>query len=201
MHPLRSLLACLSVSILVGGEVSPQGARLAARYDAMEVERLWLPGHPIDWRTGDPVSDRHWTTHCSAFVAAACERLGLYVLRPPEHRQARLATAQAEWMRQCGPEQGWRPVASPFEAQAFANQGLVVLALLASPDPKRSGHAALVRPSAKPEALLEAEGPQVIQAGAENAASTSLKQGFRHHRGARVSARECRVEFFVHELP
>jgi len=174
---------------------------LAAQYDGMGVERLWLPGHKIDWRTGEIRSDRPGKTHCSAFLAAACERLGVYILRPPEHGQALLANAQVQWLRRSGPDQGWRPVASPFKAQDLANDGKVVAVLYESPDPRKSGHAALVRPSDKSDALLATEGPQVTQAGAENAASTSLKQGFRHHPGAWASAREYRVEFFVHDLP
>jgi len=69
-----------------------------------------------------------------------------------------------------------------------------------SPDPARSGHAALVRASAKSDAELEAEGPQIVQAGARNADSTTVEQGFRHHRGAWVSARDFRVQFFAHPL-
>jgi hypothetical protein len=167
----------------------------------MEVESHWLPGHQIHWRTGEIRSDRPGKTHCSAFLAAACERLGIYLLRPPEHGQALLANAQAQWLRRSGPGRGWRPVDSPFRAQELVNAGQVVVAMYESPDPGKSGHAALVRPSDKSDALVETEGPQVTQAGAENAASTSLKQGFRHHPGAWVSARQYRVEFFVHDRP
>jgi len=197
MLRLRAVLACLGAVVLMAGEVTPQGEHLAAQYDAMGVERLWLPGHPVDWQTGVWLSQRRGRTHCSAFAAAACARLGIYLLRPPEHGQDFLATAQGEWLRASG--EAWHPVPSPFQAQELANQGVVVLAVYPSPDPRRSGHVALVRPSDKPDELLASEGPQVIQAGAENAASTSLRQGFRHHRGAWNSARDYRVEFYSHD--
>ena len=58
-----------------------------------------------------------------------------------------------------------------------------------------------LRASDKSQALLEAEGPQIIQAGAENATSTSVKEGFHHHRGAWFSARDYQVVFFAHALP
>jgi hypothetical protein len=92
-------------------------------------------------------------------------------------------------------------VASPFRAQELANQGQVVVVMLPSPDPRKSGHAALVRASDKSEALLEAEGPQIVQAGARNADSTSVKEGFRHHRGAWVSGHDYAVQFFAHPAP
>jgi hypothetical protein len=196
---LRAWLACLAFPALLAGPVTPEGALLAARYDAMDVEHHWLRGHQVDWRTGDPKPDRAGSTHCSEFIAAACERLGAYVLRPPEHGAKFLASAQAEWLGRSGPALGWRPVDSPFKAQELANQGRIVLVLYESPDPRKSGHAALVRPSDKADAVIAEEGPQVTQAGGENAASTSLRQGFRFHRGAWVSAREYKVVFFVHE--
>ncbi|MGA2083215.1 MAG: hypothetical protein ABSH53_21780 [Holophaga sp.] len=196
------LIAGLWAALLQAAPVSPQGLRLAAAYDAMDVEHHWLPGQRIDWRSGDPAVPAHLgKTHCSAFVAAACERLDIYILRPPEHGEVKLANAQAAWLAGEGADRGWRPVGSPREAQELANQGQVVVAVYASPNPERSGHIALVRPADKPEALLEEEGPQVVQAGAENAASASLKVGFRHHREAWASDKDFRVSFYVHAGP
>jgi hypothetical protein len=166
----------------------------------MDVEHHWLAGTHVDWRTGEPDRGRPDKTHCSAFVAAACERLGIYILRPPDHGQVHLASAQALWLESEGANRGWKPVASPWEAQELANAGNVVVAVFPSPDPAKAGHAALVRPSSKSAARVAAEGPQVIQAGAENAASISLEKGFRHHRGAWSSARDFQVRFFTHAL-
>src|SRR5690349_14250421 len=73
------------------GPIAPAGTRLARFLDASKVTELWQPGWHVDWQTGE--SDRSTPggpeakTHCSAFVAAMAERLGVYVLRPPQHPQ------------------------------------------------------------------------------------------------------------------
>ena len=197
----RWILPICCSCILVAGEITPAGTRLALRYDAMEVESHWLAGHHVDWRTGDPDSGKPGKTHCSSFVAAACERLGIYILRPPEHGHKNLANAQSRWLAEEGGRQGWTPVASPLEAQRLANTGEVVVVVFPNPDPLVSGHIALVRPSVKPEAALRGEGPQIIQAGGTNFASISVKQGFRRHRGAWLNAAKHHVGFYVHDLP
>jgi hypothetical protein len=197
----RCFFPFLLAACLCAGGVTPQGAQLTERFAAMDVEHHWLPGHRLaDWRTGAP-DPRPGHTHCSAFLAAACERLGIDMLHPPEHGENYLATAQVDWLKAEGPKHGWTQVDSPFRAQELANQGQVVVVLYPSPDPLKSGHAALVRASDKSQALLEKEGPQIIQAGAENATSTSVMVGFRHHRSAWFSAREYQVLFFAHALP
>lgn len=201
MHPIRRFAPFLAAALLFAGEPTPQGLQLAARFDAMEVEHHWLPGSHVNWQTGDPDSWQAGKTHCSAFVAAACERLGVYILRPPEHSQVHLATAQAEWLQREGMSHGWEPVATPFQAQELANQGQLVVAVFPSPDPARAGHVALVRASAKPDALIEREGPQIIQAGGENSSSLDLQTGFRRHPGAWNSAGDNRIRFYVHALP
>ena len=197
----RYLTPLLLASCLCAGEVTPPGAQLTERFVAMDVEHHWLPGHRLaDWRTGEAAA-RKGSTHCSAFLAAACERIGIDMLHPPEHGEAFLATAQTEWLRGEGRAHGWTPVDSPFLAQDLANQGQVVVVMFPSADPARSGHAALVRASAKGRAELEEEGPQIIQAGGRNATSTTVKEGFRQHRGAWVSAHEYQVLFFAHAGP
>ena len=191
----------LAALCLLAGPVDPGGAALAERFSAMDVEHHWLPGHRLaDWRTGEPAA-RKGSTHCSAFLAAACERIGVAMLHPPEHGENFLATAQTDWLRQEGPKHGWTPVDSPSRAQELANQGQVVVVMFPSPDPRKSGHAALVRACDKSGALLEAEGPQIIQAGARNAESISVREGFRHHPGAWVSGRDYTVQFFAHAPP
>jgi hypothetical protein len=198
MLPLAIVLALTTP--LESSEIAPAGLRLAERYDSMDVEHHWLPGRRVDWRTGDPDSGKPGKTHCSAFVAAACERLGIYILRPPQHGQVDLANAQQDWLLKEGKTQGWKPVNSPYEAQRLANEGKIVVAVYADPTPNKPGHVALVRPSDKSETLIQHEGPQIIQAGARNASSTSLKEGFRHHPGAWRSANDYRVMFFAHEF-
>lgn len=94
----------LSVTCAMANEmhVSPQGKALTQMLDSMQVEDRWLAGRHINWKTGLPdgrpyaKSGAH--THCSAFVAAAAYRLGIYILRPPEHSQVLLANAQVDWL-------------------------------------------------------------------------------------------------------
>jgi hypothetical protein len=193
-----AVASILQLSVLVAG-LPEAGQALASRYDAMDVEHHWLAGQHVAWRTGDPDSGKSDKSHCSAFVAATCERLGIYILRPPEHGQVHLATAQADWLRQEGGRFGWKRVDSPATAQELANQGKVVVAAFGSQDPDKPGHIALVRPFEKPASLLDSEGPQVTQAGMENAASASLKEGFRHHRRAWVNSTAFQVEFYCHD--
>lgn len=181
-------------------EITPAGAKLAALLDAMGVEHLWDPGKSVAWKTGKPLDKqpevRKGNTHCSAFVAAACLRADVYILRPPEHSTKLLANAQAEWLAGAGAEKGWQPVPSAVEAQRRANQGDLVVAVFREANAERPGHIAIVRPSDKSEASIREEGPQIIQAGATNANSTSLVVGFKHHKGAWPNG----VRFYVHAI-
>jgi hypothetical protein len=187
--------------VLLASELGPVGIHLAAQYDTLDVEHRWLPGHPIDWRTGVWVSNKVAKTHCSAFAAAACERLGIYLLRPPEHAQKNLANAQFHWLAEAGLEQGWAPVDSPFQAQQLANEGQMVVGVFLNPNPAKSGHIALVRPSDKPTIVIQTEGPQIIQAGRTNHASTSVKIGFHLHRGAWINSDNHQIRFYAHPVP
>jgi hypothetical protein len=176
-------------------EINGAGKRLEAVLDDMNVERLWLAGEPISWRTGqlDPRGHQE-ATHCSAFAAAACARLGVYILRPPDHSQNLLANAQNLWLKSAGARLGWRPVPTWLEAQQLANQGVVVVASFRNPNPHKPGHIAIVRPSDKSDELVAQEGPQLTQAGRNNARSISLKQGFLHHQDAIA---HNQIEFFA----
>src|SRR4051812_9550896 len=101
---MRRLLKALLVLPLVAARltfaspITAEGEKLIAALDAMHVEEHWIAGAIVDWRTGDPtgqvITDTGKHTHCSQFAAAACERLGTYLLRPPEHRGTLLANAQ-----------------------------------------------------------------------------------------------------------
>src|SRR5215831_2839573 len=83
------------------GPVTEPGKRLLGVLEGMNVETLWLSHQHINWETGEPDKGEDYTgpgrsTHCSAFAAAVGKRLGIYMLRPPEHGQILLASAQAE---------------------------------------------------------------------------------------------------------
>jgi hypothetical protein len=192
-------LSCLP-TLLLASNITTEGNQLAAFYDTMDVEHHWLPGQHVNWRTGCSDTGRSDKTHCGAFVASACEQLGIYILRPPQHGQIHLASAQAAWLRRDGRKEGWFPVDNPIQAQLLANQGNVVVAVFESPNPDRPGHIVLIRPSTKSEASIQSEGPQIIQAGEENKNSTTLKDGFCHHKGAWISANQYAVLFFAHNL-
>jgi LmbE family N-acetylglucosaminyl deacetylase len=169
----------------------------------MNVESLWLAREHVNWETGEPDKGADYEgpgnhSHCSAFTAAAAKRLGVYLLRPPEHGQVLLANAQADWISSAAAQKsGWESVSDMREAQRLANQGNLVLALFHSPDKHVPGHVAIVRPSEKSLKALREDGPQIIQAGNQNYASTNVRIGFRNHPGAWPE----RVLYYVHTLP
>jgi hypothetical protein len=191
----------LPTAILQGQEITAEGKMLAAALDNMNVEQLWLSKRYVNWKTGQalkkPVTDGKPHTHCSAFVAAACMKLNVYILRPPEHKETLLANAQYDWLRQEGASNGWKAVSSPYEAQRLANQGYLVVATFKEANSKKSGHIAIVRPNTRSTSQIQKEGPEIIQAGMTNFNSTSLKEGFGHHPAA---WRDRQVRFYAHAL-
>jgi hypothetical protein len=184
-----------------GAEITTEGKQLARVLDRLDVEHLWLSKRYVNWKTGEPldrpVTDGKPHTHCSQFVAAACMKLGVYILRPPEHSATLLANAQFDWLGRAGKQKGWFAVQTADRAQRLANRGYLVVAAYKSRDPKKSGHIAIVRPNRKGEDQVADEGPQVIQAGMTNYRSTSLKQGFKAHPTAWAKKR---VRFYAHSL-
>ena len=170
------------------GPITPAGERLARFLDGTGVEHLWMIGNYVNWETGEAtgVGRKPTSTHCSAFVGAVAERLGVYVLRPPEHSQILLANAQLRWLRDEGAADGWRSLADPVAAQTAANRGELVVEAFENPDPMRPGHVAVVRPSEQSREALDRNGPRETQAGETNALDTSTRLGFRHHHGAWV---------------
>jgi hypothetical protein len=181
--------------------VTAKGEWLARQLDSMGVENKWIAGAHIDWETGLPDGrpemsiGRH--THCSAFVAATAEKLGVYILRPPEHRQVMLANAQNEWLPTDGRGAGWRAVDGPVEAQKLANRGALVVASYHNHRDDKPGHIAIVRPSNKESAEVLAEGPDVIQAATVNSASISVKAGFAGHVHAWA---DNEIDYYAHDL-
>ena len=188
MRALFRISAALLVlaRIALGSPVSPEGERLVRFLDSMHVEKHWIAGAIVEWRTGEPtgkpVKDDGKHTHSSQFAAAACERLGIYILRPPEHSAVLLANAQFDWLpSEEGKTKGWSPVKDGLAAQDIANRGALVVAVCKNHDLKKSGHIALIRPSTKSADEIKAEGPQVTQAGGTNRNSAPLKVGFKNH--------------------
>lgn len=206
---IKNILSPLLLGIYAGslilagaGEIAPAGEKLAAVLDSMHVEQLWLAGRQVDWRSGEPNGKVYTNslshTHCSAFAAAAAEKLGIYLLHPPEHSAVLLANAQQTWLCGNGTNQGWLPVKSPIEAQELANKGEFVVVTCKNPDPSRPGHIAIVRPSTKTDAAILKDGPDIIQAGAHNYTRTTTKEGFQNHPGA---FEHNQLLYFVHAIP
>jgi hypothetical protein len=182
-------------------EITPEGARLASLLDQTHVEELWPAGVHVSWETGVPDGRAEKTegkhTHCSAFVAAIARKLGIYILRPPEHGQRLLANAQYDWLANQGQLKGWNEVVGANKAQELANRGEFVVATYHNHDDDKPGHIAIVRPSAKPDAEIAADGPQITQAGERNYLSTTLKQGFAGHPAAWT---HNEVRYFAHPI-
>jgi hypothetical protein len=206
---MRAVLCALLVALAAAGAalasptetVSAKGLWLARQLDDMDVESKWIAGVHVDWRSGLPDgrpesgSGRH--THCSAFVAAVAARLGVYILRPPEHGQVLLAYAQAEWLDEEGEARGWRSLPDAEAAQAAANRGELVVAAYENHRSDKPGHIAIIRPSARSAAELAAKGPLVVQAGAVNSPAISLREGFSGHPAA---WRDHEARFYAHAL-
>ncbi len=168
------------------GPVSAKGAQLAEQLQNSGVERLWLAGKHVDWESGEPdQGDKPAKSHCSAFAAAFAKKLDVYLLRPPQHSQVLLASAQVLWLQtEAARATGWRPVADGRSAQTLANQGQLVVAGFQSPDPRKPGHIAIVRPAELIEQSLKEDGPRLTQAGQKNYLSTNARIAFRYHPGA-----------------
>ena len=203
----RFLLAIHVLALAMRGlcaePVASKGEALAKALDALHVEEHWKPGVIVDWRngepTGQPITDSPGNhTHCSQFAAAACDRLGVYLLHPPEHASKLLANAQYDWLPSTkGKKNGWSPVPDGITAQQMANEGRLVVAVCKNPDPTKHGHIAIVRPSDRGTAEIVKDGPQVIQAGGTNYNSATLKQGFSHHRDA---FEKDEIRFYAHAV-
>jgi hypothetical protein len=185
------------------GPISDAGERLSARLDSMHVESLWLAGEHVNWETGEPDRSAGYKgpadhTHCSAFAAAAAKRLGVYLLRPPDHGQLLLANAQAEWLQSDkGREAGWSAVSDMQDAQRLANEGQLVLAVYSNPDRHVPGHVAIVRPSRRSLETLENDGPELTQAGKRNYNRVNARVGFANH----PSAFPDRIRYYTHAIP
>jgi hypothetical protein len=168
--------------------IDENGSRLKDFYLSLNVENLWIAGHHINWQTGEqdnPNAEHGIHTHCSAFVAAACKKINIYILRPPEHGQLLLANAQFDWLpTQEAKDDGWKLITERnvyAAAQRFANSGYVVIAIYKNPNPKIPGHVALVMPDELSGQKLEESGPALIMAGTHNHNHVSLKAGFKSH--------------------
>lgn len=169
------------------GPITDGGLQLTKLLDSMDVEHHWVAGIKVEWKNGEPLGagDERGHTHCSAFAAAVGERLGVYMLRPPQHKQSFLASAQGRWFASSeGRKEGWTQITTFEEAQRRANEGYLVVLDYINPNPKKPGHIAIVRPSLKSETTLREEGPETTQAGAHNFTDGNARYSFIKHEGA-----------------
>ena len=167
------------------------GQKLKQFYLSLNVENLWIAGQHIDWETGvadNPDATHNIKTHCSTFAAAACKKLNIYLLRPPQHAQTLLANAQYDWLKTSEAlARGWHNITGQnryVAAQDYANRGYTVVAIIQNPDPHKPGHIALVTPATITDEQLIESGPKLIQAGSHNYNAVSLKTGFKNHLSA-----------------
>jgi len=181
------------------GTITPEGRKLAAFIDSMDVEHHWLNHHRINWKTGHEVRSgfQQKDTHCSAFAAAASYRLHVYLLRPPEHSQEQLANAQGRWLAtEHARAEGWVPV-DMTEAQRRANRGEFVVGVFAEADPHHHGHIVVIRPAEKTNAEMAQDGPQDAMAGTNNYNSHPVAQSFGSHQGAWPGG----IRYYAHTIP
>lgn len=185
------------------GPITTEGKKILSILDSSNVEHLWLNHEYVNWETGEQESSTedlgHGNhSHCSAFAAAIGERLGVYMLRPPEHSQILLANAQTKWFGSSkGKESGWRSVGDAMSAQQLANEGFLVVISYESSNPDKPGHIVIVRPSLISLSSLQMNGPKITQAGAENILEGNASDAFSHHPDAWPNG----VKYFVHNVP
>jgi hypothetical protein len=182
------------------GVITPDGQRLIATLDGMDVEHHWLANEHVNWKTGRSGHDGELIpgdTHCSAFAAAVSLRLHVYLLRQPEHRSLYLASAQGRWLAsERGQEEGWVNV-DAAEAQRRANLGEFVVVNYATPNPRAHGHIAVIRPSEKTAGQFAQEGPEVTEAGGHNHNDWIAAKSFGSHPGAWPDG----VRYYAHKVP
>jgi hypothetical protein len=191
----------LLAGTVIATDITTAGARLVNMLNQTRVEELWPAGVHVSWETGEPDGRPEKTggkhTHCSVFVAATARKLGVYILRPPEHGELLLANAQYDWLSNQGQLYGWQEVQGGEQAQEFASRGYLVVATYRNHHDSNPGHIAIVRPSSKSVREIQANGPQITQAGGTNYISTTLKQGFADHPGAWANNE---VRYFAHVI-
>jgi len=209
---MKSILFILSLYCLSSfGQptlaIDASGQKLRSFYLTLDVENKWLPGHHVNWETGeidDPNAETGTKTHCSRFAAAASKRLGIHLLQPPEKGRGSLANAQFDWLfSSTAHDSGWYQIKDSlfYKSQSLANKGYEVVIVYRNPNPKKSGHIALVFPSyASPETLAQ-QGPYIIQAGRLNSSSLNFATGFEHHiTSKKLSPDEFAFFYNIHKM-
>lgn len=166
-----------------------QAAMLSSFLNSLQVETYWIVGTNVNWLTGGssiypgPNMTEGNDSHCSAYAAAVADLLGVYILRQPYASDLNLANNQAIWL--ATNTAGWYPVDTMVDAQHMVNTGALVVASYFNPDnPADSGHIAVLRPSNRTDASVNALGPEECQSGDFNYLDTNAETGFSEHPGS-----------------
>lgn len=155
-------------------------------------------GRIIDWLAVDKATHKRYQPHsgltfCNIYAHDYCHLAGVYLPRVWWNARAieRLRAGQTvealigntifemrandlfRWLRDFGPEFGWRQIASPTRLQEEANQGAVALIVARRKIEGKSGHILPVVPETETErahrtASGEVDRPLQSQAGASN---------------------------------
>lgn len=202
-HGLSEVGPISDDSALCCGPITAEASRVLRVLEASNIRRLWANGRHIDCNTGMP--DRplayvgpNKSTHCSCFAAAMAKRLGIYLLRPPEHPQQLLANAQVTWLNGAEARQmGWIRVSRRDVAQRMANQGAFVMAAVQNANPRRPGHVTIVRPEMLTRAQMAEGGLMLAHSGFQNKLRVNEKTAFVRHPGAWPDG----IRYFAHPVP
>jgi hypothetical protein len=191
---------------------------------------------------------RNTETHCSGFASSVAARLGVPLPHPPfpsaslfadtygrafrqlaTRSDALLANQQGEWLARkarstvpaapftAASEDDWIRV-NAYQAQSYANQGYVALAVRINPNPKRPGHIAILAPiqpgagigdrpaKHSPYTSVAVDGPFEAQSGAFNSSYTTISRGFSPRSGPSAEwfgadSRHNQVRFYVYYMP
>ena len=151
-------------------------ARLGA-YNATNIH-LWDSSKRVSFPNGVPSDDISLPLgdHSGVFVASLLEKLGAYILRPPESTQSLLIEAQNKWLHEQS-NIGYNYVylgsnyISSLSSQNLANQGYIVIA-------SSQNHIAIVYPTNTTDESIQLNGAYVTGIGLQNTISTTCVNAF-----------------------
>ncbi|HJD55361.1 MAG TPA: hypothetical protein LFW21_01655 [Rickettsia endosymbiont of Pyrocoelia pectoralis] len=140
-------LLCVNITAL-GENISETAKKNLEVINSLNVQEKWQKGNVINCKTGETLSEEtakydspklKRLTHCSCFVYAAANALGLPNKSLPPHPEDNefipaLSNKQVEWYETEGSKNGWSYIKNKdrdsnfVQAQKFANQGYLVVA-------------------------------------------------------------------------
>lgn len=140
------------------GDRSPERLRAVLAQFGVLTSARYRPRAPLTW--------------CNIFAWDATRALGCEIphfVGERPHRRELNANGICEWLVTAGPQHGWREV-SVRAAEMEAAQGHPVVLAWRSPDPRKSGHVAMMLP-----------GGTIAQAGKRNLFDAPVEAGFGRH--------------------